>query len=130
MIRLRRPTWADVLEQFIAHRGEANLLRLAGEWADRYGLPREDYRTVPVRAEWWDRARLDATLRAMAAVEPRVIAEGQPNLVRPPRRPGGPMTFIRFPGDRVGILDGRHRADKVRKVDGLYPVLVLECSTS
>jgi ubiquinone/menaquinone biosynthesis C-methylase UbiE len=130
MIRLRRPTWADVVAQFAGHRGEPNLLRLAAEWADRYRVPHEDYRTVPVRAEWWSQEQLRAVLAGAATVEPRVWADGQPNLgQRPQRRDHGPLTFIRF-GERYGILDGRHRAHRWMQTAGCYPVLVLECSKS
>lgn len=130
MLRFRRPVWADLVRQFDGHRGEPTLWRLAAEWADRYRLPHQDYAGQPVAAEWWSGDQLDQTLRQIATIEPRVIAEYEPKLAKPGRRGDGPLSFIRFGPERLGILDGRHRADKWRGTADLYPVLVLECSRS
>jgi hypothetical protein len=129
MVRLRPVTFADVVAQFDfdGHGGRDKLYRLADEWADRYGLPHEEYSSCPVRAEWWPRDRLAAALEAMATVEPRlVLAHG----AAAPRQADRPITILRWPDGRLGQIDGRHRVAQWTKRDSVYPVLMIECSSS
>lgn len=133
MIRLRRPTFGDILAQFADRKptGLDTVLRLSREWSVRYQLLPVEYAQCPVRAEWWTPAELARVMRIAAAVEPRVVSDGQPNLSRAPRHEGGPLTFLDFGADRWGIIDGRHRAHRfMQATTGRYPVLVLGCSSS
>jgi hypothetical protein len=129
MFRLRRPAWADVVQQFSMSGGAAKVMRLAREWADRYRIAQQDYAQCPVRAESWPRQRLAAAIDAMAIAEPRIKATGSPVVALPPRREDGPLVMCQF-GTRYGMIDGRHRAHLWTQRDGVYPVLVLECSSS
>jgi hypothetical protein len=123
---LRSATWAEVESLFQGKAWQA--IVNARIWADRYGFAHEDYARLPVSLEGWETHRIAAALEAMSQVEPRVsvdIVDGTNNAKRPPRIDGLPIALIRF-GERLGLLDGKHRAHRWASVPGRYAVLVVE----
>lgn len=125
-LRLRDATWGEVVALFQgdAAKAAAN----ARGWALRYGLPVEDYAQLPVTLEAWSHERLAHALAAMATVEPRMVIDmhgATNNAQLPPRVDGLPAVVLRF-GNRLGMIDGKHRAHRWRHVPGRYAVLVIE----
>lgn len=115
-------TWAAVLEAF-ADRGdpEAVIHRLAGEWADRFGLP---YRPIGshcrIRQERWSHIEVGEHLDRLAKIVPAMLT------TQMPRRFDGALVVVDFGQGRIGQIDGRRRANFWRHMPGQYDVLVVE----
>lgn len=121
---LRSATWHEVAALFPR---ESDALRNAEGWASRYGdLPRE-YRNCRVSLEAWSDLEIQAAMEAMAEFEPRMTSDlvnGTDNATLPPRVDGLPAAMVKY-GDRYGMIDGKHRANRWKRVPGLYAVLVV-----
>lgn len=77
--------------------------------------------------ESWSAPELAAVMEEMAKVEPRVTVDmvaGVNNATLPPRLDGLPAVFVKF-GDRYGIIDGKHRANRWKLGGGPWAVLVI-----
>lgn len=118
-LQVRTATWNEVALQFAGHGGAAQAAKNCRIWSGRYGVEPEDYHRLQVTLEAWSHTRLAECLAAMAKIEPRMLTEDLP------RVHGLPISVIRF-GDRIGMIDGKHRANHSAKFPGLYAVLVIE----
>lgn len=125
MVRFRKPEWHDVEAQF-AHQ-PVTLQTLADEWAERYGLQPQAMQNLPVRCEYWGNDELGNAIDKMAEREPRLTREGSPHVATEPYTHSAPITVLNFSEGRLGMVDGRHRADKWRNRPGRYPVFVVDC---
>lgn len=123
---LRNASWHEVAALFPT---EAHAIRNADGWAARYGdVPRE-YRRCRVVLEAWSHSEIAALLAAMSEFEPRMTADwvdGMNNAQLPPRVDGLPAVLVRF-GERFGMIDGKHRANRWKQTPGQYAVLVVQC---
>jgi hypothetical protein len=123
---LRNASWHEVAALFPR---EADAIRNADGWAARFGdVPRE-YRRRRVVLESWSDVELAHLMHAMAEFEPRMVSDwvdGVNNAQLPPRVDGLPAALVRF-GERLGMIDGKHRANRWKRVAGQYAVLVIEC---
>lgn len=123
---LRNASWHEVAALFPC---EADAIRNADGWAARYGgLPRE-YRRCRVELQAWSAAELAALMEEMTLFEPRMTEDwvrGVNNAQLPPRVDGLPAVLVKF-GDRFGMIDGKHRANRWKRVPGDYAVLVVLC---
>lgn len=123
---LRLASWHEVAALFPT---EADALRNAEGWAARYGdVPRE-YRLCRVELQSWSDVELAAVMEAMSEFEPRMTADwvdGVNNAQLPPRVEGLPAVMVQF-GERFGMIDGKHRANRWKRTPGLYAVLVVQC---
>lgn len=118
-MQLRVATWNEVALQFAGHGGAAQAAKNCRIWSDRYRVAPEEYHRLPVVLEAWDHVRLAKALAAMAEIEPRMLTDDLPRCY------GLPISVIRF-GNRIGMIDGKHRANQAAKIPGLYAVLVIE----
>lgn len=121
---LRRASWHEVAALFPR---EADALRNAEGWAARYGDVPRDYRQYRVVLEAWSHLEIAAVMAAMSEFEPRMTADwvdGVNNAQLPPRVDGLPAAVVRF-GDRFGMIDGKHRANRWKRTPGKYAVLVV-----
>lgn len=115
-------TWLAVLEAF-ADRGdpEAVIHRLAGEWADRFGLL---YRPIGSRCRIqqvsWSHIEVGEHLDRLAKIVPEMLT------TQMPRRFDGALVVVDFGKGRIGQIDGRRRANFWRHMPGQYNVLVVE----
>ena len=123
---LRLASWHEVTALFPT---EADALRNAEGWAVRYGdVPRE-YRLCRVELQAWSDVELAAVMDEMSEFEPRMTADwvdGVNNAQLPPRVEGLPAVMVQF-GERFGMIDGKHRANRWKRTPGLYAVLVVLC---
>ena len=123
---LRHASWHEVAALFPR---EADAIRNADGWAARYGdLPRE-YRRCRVELQAWSADELAAVMDAMSEFEPRMAVDwvdGVNNAQLPPRVDGLPAAVVQF-GERFGMIDGKHRANRWKRVPGEYAVLVVLC---
>lgn len=123
---LRTASWQEVVALFPA---ESDAIRNADGWASRYGdVPRE-YRCCRVALEAWPHTDIAALLAAMSEFEPRMTVDmvrGVNNAQLPPRVDGLPAVVVQF-GDRFGMIDGKHRANRWARTPGHYAVLVVRC---
>ena len=134
---LRLASWHEVTALFPT---EADALRNAEGWAVRYGdVPRE-YRLCRVELQAWSddalmgearklATELAAVMDEMSEFEPRMTADwvdGVNNAQLPPRVEGLPAVMVQF-GERFGMIDGKHRANRWKRTPGLYAVLVVLC---
>lgn len=126
MVRIVRPTWVDVEQQFAWQ--PITLQTLADEWAERYGLPAQSMHNLPVRCEYWNHQRIADEVDRMATLEPRLKREGSPHVARPPHNLTSPITVLDYGSGQLGMVDGRHRADKWRRAPGRYPVFIVDCN--
>lgn len=123
-MRLRNSSWSEVSTCITAKDASRN----AAGWANRYGLPTDNYQNLPVTLECWSNERIASELVKMAEAEPRLLIEivgGINNATIPPRCDGLPIIVIRF-GEKFGMIDGKHRANKWKHIPGNYAVLVIE----
>lgn len=121
---LRNASWHEVAALFPR---EADALRNAEGWAARYGDVPRDYRRCRVVLEAWSHVELAELMAAMAEFEPRMVADwvnGVNNAQLPPRVDGLPVVVVRY-GERFGMIDGKHRANRWARVPGDYAVLVV-----
>jgi hypothetical protein len=116
---LRDASWSEVVSQFHGHGGARQALANCRIWAERYGKPDEDYQRCRVKLESWCHATLGAHLARMAEIEPRMLTDELP------RCHGLPITVVRW-DERIGMIDGKHRANYALQHPGLYAVLVIE----
>lgn len=126
MVHIRRPTWADVEQQF-SHQ-VVTLQALADEWAGRYGLAPRPMKSLPVRCEYWSHQRIADEVDRMAEREPRLKREGAAHVAKAPYTFTAPITVLDYGSGMMGLADGRHRVDKWRRHPGRYPVFVVDCA--
>lgn len=123
---LRNASWHEVAALFPR---EDDAIRNTDGWAARYGdLPRE-YRLCRVELQAWSDEELAEVMEAMSEFEPRMTADwvdGVNNAALPPRVEGLPAAMVKF-GDRFGMIDGKHRANRWKRTPGQYAVLVIQC---
>src|SRR5687768_3159230 len=101
MRRLRKASWREVALLFSIPGDETMAVGNCRIWADRFGLPYEDYETLPVVLEAWEHDEIGRELGAMARIEPRMFTPD------PPRCFGLPLAVVRFSRGH-GMIDGRH----------------------
>lgn len=121
---IRASGWREVCALF---KKESEPLRNIRGWADRYGVPMPDVTKCRVTLESWTNVEIERCMTAMSEIEPRMtvdICGNTNNATLPPRLEGLPLAVIRF-GDRVGMIDGKHRANKWKHLLGNYAVLVI-----
>jgi hypothetical protein len=119
---LRKASWAEVALLFSIPGDEMMAVGNCRIWADRFGLPHEDYEQLPVQLEAWEHEEIGAELSAMALIEPRMFTPD------PPRCFGLPLAVVRFSKGRHGMIDGRHRANMLMHRPGSYAVLVIQAN--
>jgi hypothetical protein len=122
--RIREADWREVCALFA---DESDPLRNAEGWAKRYGVPVRDFAKCKVTLEAWTNDEIDRCMSAMSEFEPRMtvdICGNVNNAILPPRLEGLPLAVVRF-GDRYGMIDGKHRANKWKHMLGNYAVLVI-----
>lgn len=123
---LRNATWHEVASLFPC---EADAIRNVDGWAARYVDMPMEYRRCRVVLEAWSHIELSAWLAAMSEFEPRMTSDwvdGVNNAQLPPRVDGLPAVMVKF-GSRYGMIDGKHRANRWKRVPGDYAVLVIQC---
>jgi len=126
---IRPASWAEVEAQFHGHGGVEHAARNAIGWAQRFGVAGAQIRGATVVLEAWTHSELATALEEMAKAEPRILVDmvnGVNNATLPPRLDGLPATMVRV-GDRVGMIDGKHRANRWKAFPGRYAVLVIQC---
>lgn len=124
---IRPASWDEVEAMFYGHGGGAQAISNALGWAKRYGLDAVNYARCAVTLESWSSEELYAVMDEMAEVEPRMIEDvvgGVNNALVPPRLEGLPAVFVRL-GHRYGIIDGKHRVNRWKHLDGNFAVLVI-----
>lgn len=124
---LRRASWDEVAALFF--QGDEDAIRNADGWAVRYGEQARNYRACEVVLEAWTHSEIADLMSAMSEVEPRMTADlvgGVNNAQLPPRVDGLPAVLVQF-GSRFGMIDGKHRANRWKKVPGRYAMLVVRC---
>lgn len=123
---LRNASWHEVTTLFP---GEADALRNADDWAARYGDVAREYRRCRVELQAWSDTELAEVMQAMSEFEPRMTADwvgGVNNAELSPRVEGLPAVLVQF-GERFGMIDGKHRANRWKRTPGQYAVLVVQC---
>lgn len=121
---LRRATWAEVTALF-PHPRDA--IRNAEGWADRYDIEMTYIPGCRVTLEAWTHEEIAAAMDAMTAIEPRMsvdMVDGVNNATLPPRIEGLPLAVVKL-RNWLGMIDGKHRANKWRHIPGKYAVLVV-----
>lgn len=101
----------------------------AAGWATRFGVERDRFTCGQIQLESWSAEELAAAMDEMSAHEPRMtvdMVDGVNNAALPPRVDGLPAVVVRF-GDRIGMIDGKHRANRWKQTPGQYAVLVVQC---
>ena len=120
---IRQASWREV-EAVI---DEADAVRNANGWADRFKRAPSNWPGCVVTLEAWMQDEIGELMDAMARIEPRMTVDmvgGLNNATLPPRLDGMPLALVRF-GDRFGMIDGKHRANRWRHVHGRYAALVI-----
>lgn len=123
---LRNASWHEVAALFPR---EGDALRNAEGWAVRYGDVQREYRRCQVVLEAWSEEELAQLMDAMAEFEPRMVSDwvnGVNNAQLPPRLDGLPAVLVKL-GERYGMIDGKHRANRWKRTPGQYAVLVVQC---
>lgn len=126
---LRPATWNEVAALFHGAGGLQQAFKNAAGWAARLGVDPHRFSTGQVKLESWSADELAEVMDEMSAVEPRMtvdMVDGVNNAALPPRIDGLPAVVVRF-GDRVGMIDGKHRANRWKQTPGQYAVLVVQC---
>jgi hypothetical protein len=121
---LRHASWREVVALFPS---EADAVRNANGWSGRYGLPQTDWPSRLVTLESWSDRDLRDLMRELFHVEPRMTVDMVGvinNAILPPRLDGLPAVLVKF-GDRYGMIDGKHRVNRWKHVEGNYAVLVV-----
>lgn len=116
VMKAKHPTFDDVLAQF-SDRPEGTFERIQGEWAARMGVEQTPVQSV--RCEYWTGKKIGEVLAECAARDPKMIVS------RAPRMMDRPLTCWIKDG-KHGLVDGRHRANKMQHMKGRFPVLVCE----
>lgn len=101
------------------------------EWAKTYGSESPEWADCEIGLCSWSSSEIEQALLAASEYQPRLMEDmvnGVNNATLPPRMDGLPLVLARFPGDRYGWVDGKHRANKWIKAPGMYAVYVLEAS--
>lgn len=114
VIKARHVSFDDVLEQF-SDRPKGTFERIQGDWAARMGV--EPTPVESVRCEYWTSEKIGEVLAECAARDPKMI------VTKPPRMMDRPLTCWVKDG-KHGLIDGRHRANKIQNLSGRFPVLV------
>lgn len=114
VIKARHVSFDDVLEQF-SDRPKGTFERIQGDWAARMGV--EPTPVESVRCEYWTSRKIGEVLAECAARDPKMI------VTKPPRMMDRPLTCWVKDG-KHGLIDGRHRANKIQNLSGRFPVLV------
>jgi hypothetical protein len=126
---LRSATWLEVEALFHGADGVQQALKNAAGWASRYGLDPYQPHVGVLSLECWTSEELRDAMEIMSRFEPRVtvdLVNGTNNAVLPPRLDGLPPVFVRF-GEKLGILDGKHRVNRWKDGVGPWAVLVIQC---
>jgi hypothetical protein len=121
---LRNAGWHEVVRLFPT---ETDAIRNADGWAARFKVPLPNYRDAKVTLEAWDASELRAQMEWMSEYEPRMTVDmdgATNNATLPPRVDGLPAVVVKF-GNRYGMIDGKHRANRWKETPGLYAVLVV-----
>ena len=121
---LRMASWQEVVALFPKER---DAIRNAEGWADRYDIEPTHFPGCRVTLEAWTHDEIDAAMDAMSAIEPRMsvdMADGVNNATLPPRIDGLPLVMVKL-RNWLGMIDGKHRANKWRHIPGKYAVLVV-----
>jgi hypothetical protein len=122
---LRKASWLEIANAFYGPHGDRQCRENICGWADRYGVKSPPEPEVAL--ESWTDKELAEVMEAMSKVEPRVtvdMVKGVNNATLPPRVDGLPIVLVKF-GDRYGIIDGKHRANKWKQVPGNYAVYII-----
>lgn len=122
IVKCRRPTWDDVLNQFAGRRNgaESTIKRLSGDWAPRMGVSVPNLGPhCPLTVEWWDHHKVKEVLHKAAEADPKMITPKKPRMTDRPM-----VAFKR--GGRYGLIDGRRRSNLFQDKPGRYPVIVIE----
>lgn len=121
---IRHAAWREVVQLFPS---DAEALRNASGWAARYQAQEPDWPTRLVTLESWSDRDLRDLMRDLFQVEPRMTVDmvgGINNAILPPRMDGLPAVLVKF-GNRYGMIDGKHRVNRWKHVEGNYAVLVV-----
>jgi hypothetical protein len=127
---IRPAAWSEVCNLFYGHGGGDRAQAMAAQWAGRFGRAVEDYSCCRVVLQSWPVANIKRLMQEMSRIEPRMtvdIVSGINKATTAPRVQGLPVCVVRF-GDRIGMIDGKHRANNLRDNDPPLAVLMIEAT--